>query len=137
MANASSNVFTVLRFKDDSKVRVRKTSSMQLAILLFVEVAILAFMITYTVRAYTKKETSTYRDLLFLILVVIALKDIITCGMAKCQIGLGINFVLVLVLWAVAGACNKDLKGMLLLTSIFMGVEVVVHIFVLLANLKR
>jgi hypothetical protein len=110
---------------------------MQLAILLFVEVAILAYMITYTVRAYTKKDTSTYRGLLFLILVLIAFKDIITCGMAKCQIGLGISFMLVLIMWAVASACNKDLEGILLLTSIFVGIEVVLHIFLLLANLKR
>lgn len=126
----------MFRFSSGSAVRMARHSVVQLMTLLFVEAAVLAFMITYTVRALSSKKTSTYRDMLFLVLVVVALKDVLVCGATRCEFGLGINFMLLLVLWAVASGCDRDLDGLLVLTTVFLGLEFALHAFSLLAGAR-
>lgn len=113
----SPTLFTVMSFRGGGKLRVDKVSPIQVAILLLVEVAILVYMIAYTVRAYENKDTSFYRRLLLLVLLLVGFKDVITCG-KECRVALGINFILILIMWLVASAYDKDLKVLLLLTSI-------------------
>lgn len=132
--------FTLFRFSKSGftlKIRMARHNVVQLMLLLFVEAAVLAFMITYTVRALSSKKTATYRDMLFLVLVVVALKDLLVCGVTRCEFGLGINFMLVLVLWAVASGCDRDLDGLLVLTSVFLGIEFISHVVSLLGNARR